>query len=114
METDFGSWLDHELSVHGWSQSEAARRGNISASTIQQVIAGTTRPGVKLCRGIARAFNMPAEDVMRRAGLLPLPPGATENDRRSLRDAMRKFERLTEQDQRRVSDLINRLLGDDE
>ena len=45
------------------SKSEAARRGRISASTVQQVVAGTTRPGVKLCQAIARAFDLPVEEV---------------------------------------------------
>lgn len=69
--TDFGLWIVQELDRRGWSRSEAARRGGISASIIDKVIGGHSNPGEKLCRGLARAFGMPAEEVMRRAGLLP-------------------------------------------
>ncbi len=67
----FRDWLAAELKTRGWSQSEAARRGEISASLVQQVMSGTTKPGKRFYRGIARAFGLPVEEVMRLAGDLP-------------------------------------------
>jgi hypothetical protein len=45
---------------------------------VDQVVNGQTRPGLKFARAVARAFEIPEEDVMRRAGILramtDLPP----------------------------------------
>lgn len=71
MGADFRDWLVFELKDRGWSQSEAARRGEISASLVQQVMSGTSRPGKRFYQGVARAFGIPVEEVMRRAGELP-------------------------------------------
>lgn len=109
METSFGEWLDQELAARGWSQSEAARRGGISASTVQQVVSGVTRPGVKLCRAVSRAFDLPIEEVMRRAGLLPPPPDATAGERRSLQELYKKIEKLNATDRQIVIDIVNRM-----
>ena len=61
----FADWLLAELEYRGWSRSETARRGGISASLIDQVTNGIGNPGIGFCRGIARAFDMPLEDVLR-------------------------------------------------
>jgi transcriptional regulator with XRE-family HTH domain len=68
---DFGLWMSREIEKHGWSRSEVARRGGISPSTIDKVINEFARPGPKLCQALAKAFDMPDEDVFRLAGLLP-------------------------------------------
>lgn len=109
MDTSFGEWLNQELELRGWSQSEAARRGGVAPSTIQQVVSGTTQPGPKLCKAVARAFGMPEEEVFRRAGLLPMPPNTTVDDQRSLQEFVKKFRRLSLEDKRYVIDLVNRL-----
>jgi len=70
-ETAFSEWLNNQLSDRGWSQSEAARRSGMSASAIQQVANGITKPGPRLCSGLARAFGLSTEEVYRLAGLLP-------------------------------------------
>ena len=108
METTFGEWLDRELAERGWSQSEAARRGRISASTVQQVVAGTTRPGVKLCQAIARAFDLPVEEVMRKAGLLPT---VTANDRQASAELCKKIDKLSESDRQIILSMVNRMGG---
>jgi len=70
----FADWLNDELTKRGWSRSEAARRGKISASMIDKVINGYANPGLDFCTGIARAFRLDPENVLRRAGLLPPQP----------------------------------------
>ena len=76
----FTNWLLQELDARGWSRSEAARRGRISASMFDKVINGHARPGLEFCKGVARAFGMPRpEEVMIRAGLLPPLPEETRN-----------------------------------
>jgi transcriptional regulator with XRE-family HTH domain len=80
MNEDFSSWLNALLDEKGWSRSEAARRGGISASMFDKVISGNAQPGLDFLRGIARAFGLSLEQVMRKAGILPafteLPDGA--------------------------------------
>lgn len=51
-----------------------------------------------LCLGIARAFNIPPEDVYRRAGLLPpLPDEPTQLQEKRLYDLYRRLpERIRE------------------
>lgn len=71
VETTFAQWLDQELLNRGWSQSEAARRGGFSSSTLDKVIGGYSRPGLVLCRGLSRAFGVSQDEVFRLAGLLP-------------------------------------------
>lgn len=71
MNEDFIAWLVQEMDQRGWSQSETARRGKISSQMINAVVNRQTGVGIPFCRGIAKAFGIPIEEVMRRAGLLP-------------------------------------------
>ncbi len=71
MRHDFVVWINRRLDELGWSRSEAARRGGISASALDKVISGHANPGLDFCQGLARAFRMPLEDVLRQAGILP-------------------------------------------
>jgi transcriptional regulator with XRE-family HTH domain len=67
---DFVTWLNHKLDEKGWSRSEAARRGGISASSYDKVIGGFAKPGIRFCKAVAVAFDVPEEDVFRLAGLM--------------------------------------------
>ena len=103
---DFVTWLNRELDERGWSRSEAARRGEFSPSMLDKVIGGFANPGLDFCRGIARAFNMPLEDVFRRAGILPelveLPDEAKSWGGR--------LQYLTEEDRRLAVELMDDVL----
>lgn len=89
MNEDFSSWLNALLNDRGWSRSEAARRGGISASMFDKVITGNAQPGLDFLRGIHRAFGLSLEEVMRQAGILPavgeLPEGWLELGHRLMR-----------------------------
>lgn len=61
-----------------WSQAELARRSGLSRTSISYVISGQANPGDALCRAIAKAFQIPIDDVYRVAGLLPVKPNADE------------------------------------
>lgn len=71
MENDFVTWLNREMERRGWNNSELARRADVSPSTLSKAISGYNRPGLELCVGVADAFGLPPETVLRRAGLLP-------------------------------------------
>jgi len=61
---DFSEWLVGELEKRGWSRTEAAKRGSISPSMYDKVINGHSKPGMKFIEGVAKAFKMPAAEVM--------------------------------------------------
>jgi transcriptional regulator with XRE-family HTH domain len=113
--TDFSLWLGKELDQRGWSRSEAARRGEISPSSLDKVMGGFGNPGVRFCRGIARAFQMSPEEVYRLAGLLPASSGsqrppAQMGNNLSDREAT-AFGRLGVTDQELVVAMTERLAG---
>lgn len=75
---EFIDWLREELNKRDWSQSELARRGNISASMVSMVLSGTSKPGANFCAGVARALNLSPEAVMQQAGILKKRPQQTQ------------------------------------
>lgn len=118
MNAAFGAWLDRELQARGWSQSEAARRGEMSSQMVNALVNGQANPGLDSCQGIARAFKIPLEDVFRFAGILP-----AQSKDRPVRDRMRVvyevdgdelvlqlWRALSPEDQRIVRDLMERLV----
>jgi transcriptional regulator with XRE-family HTH domain len=98
----FSEWIQNELDERGWSRLEAARRGGISASMFDKIINGYSKPGLKFCVGIARAFNMPAEIVLRRADLLPQRTEETP----VRREMLYLFDQLTEETQETVITML--------
>lgn len=113
MNLGFSVWLDKELSDRGWSQSEAARRGEISSQMINAVVNGQANPGLDFCKGISRALKIPLEDVFRLAGILPTR--AVRERRRIVYEvhgedlAMALWRALRPEDQELVRDLMERL-----
>lgn len=67
-------WLEQELHIRGWSIRELARRAELAASTVTDVINGKAKPGFQFCVSVARALHVAPVDVLRRAGLLPSLP----------------------------------------
>jgi transcriptional regulator with XRE-family HTH domain len=104
---DFVTWLNTELNARGWSRSELARRGGVSAEAISQAISGKTRPGLKLCRAVAKAFGLSLEEVQRRAGLLPTY-GAVPPRFKELGERLRK---LSNSDQQFILDTMEDVLN---
>lgn len=74
MEHTFPEWLEHQLKEQGISQAELARRAGVTRGAINGILQGARGPGVELCQGIARALNIPVQDVYEAAGLLPPDP----------------------------------------
>lgn len=60
-----------------WSNSDLARHAGVVPSTVSMILSEQKSPGLEFCLGVAKAFNLPPELVMRYAGLLPHKP---END----------------------------------
>ena len=71
MTTTFVAWLTTQMEARGWTQADLARHAKLGRATINRVLTGDRNAGPAVCAGIARAFDMPVEEVYRIAGLLP-------------------------------------------
>ena len=78
MET-FGEWLSKEMTRQGMNQSQLARRAGISRSTIKRIIDGERGIGRTSLGKIARALDLPPQELLRRTGYLPMER-VTEKD----------------------------------
>lgn len=63
------------MDARGLSQSELARRGGFTPTTVSRILGRERLPGVEFCRGVARAFGLTDIQVLEIAGL------ATDHDR---------------------------------
>lgn len=52
----------------------------MSQSLFSMVLSGKSGVGIDMCNGIARAFNLPPEIVLAKAGLIPSAPEQRENE----------------------------------
>ena len=66
----FNDWLLERLKENGWSQADLARRSGLTRGAISNYVNGRVPDEISL-RKIAKAFNMPPENVFRIAGVLP-------------------------------------------
>jgi len=82
MQEGFVTWVLGELEARGWSQAELARRASVTPAPISRMLSGQTESKPEVLAGIARAFGVPLEEILRRAGQLPpyvdLPDGAKD------------------------------------
>lgn len=71
MKSAFLAWLQTALQDKQWSISELARRSGVSQSHLSNIISGNRKASAATLTALARAFNLPAEMVFAKAGLLP-------------------------------------------
>jgi len=81
---EFSAWLLREMESRGWNQAEMHRRSGLSRTIISDVLQGKVSPGFEFCIAIGKALHLPAEQIMRLAGLLPLVPAKTEQHEKLL------------------------------
>jgi transcriptional regulator with XRE-family HTH domain len=67
----FANWLRQHIDERGWSVRETARRVGVSPTPISNILSGKGKPGLDVYRGLADAFQVRLEDVLRVAGELP-------------------------------------------
>jgi hypothetical protein len=95
--SNFIKWIIAEKDKRGWDDSMLAARANLSPAIMSLVLSEQRKPGLSFCKGIAKAFNEPPENILRMAGLLP-PLPAGENSP-WLDRLMTVVKRLSPQDQ---------------
>ena len=104
--TALKKWIQEGLTQHGWSQSELARRAKLSSTTVSDVLSGSAKPGLNFCKGVARAFGVRTEKVLRLAELLPPEPEETPTSR----ELLYMFMQLGDEDQERILDITRTFL----
>ena len=92
------SWLASQLGARDWNYSDLAEKSGLSPATISLVMKGERGVGPEFCNAVARALNIPPDEVFRQAGLLPPVP----EDSVSAEQALYLFRRLTVADQERI------------
>lgn len=100
IEMNFDEWLSGEMEKRGWSQSDLARHAGLSQAQVSRVANGLRPPGNDFCLAVAKAFRLPVEKVMRKAGLLP--PEGDKSDQKD--ELVYLFEQLKQAGQ---DDLVN-------
>jgi transcriptional regulator with XRE-family HTH domain len=71
---DFATWLNAEMDKQGLSFQQVAQRVGLSDTVLTGIMDGKVRPSAELCQRIAIVFDVPQEEVLGHAGLLPLKP----------------------------------------
>ena len=100
---EFVEWVQNQLDARGLKQADIARNQNITTAAVSKMMNRQARPGFEMCAAIAATFNLPLEEVYRRAGLLPLKPVAGILEER----AAYIFNQLPEEDQQEVLDYLD-------
>lgn len=67
----FTDWLNENMTKRNWSQYDLATRSGLSQAAISKVLSGERKPGIELCKRIAKAFDLSTSTVLQIAGLLP-------------------------------------------
>jgi transcriptional regulator with XRE-family HTH domain len=75
----FIEWFNQQLHKRGWTQGKLiAQSGNtkeerLSSAAVSRYSTGKMLPDAASCQKIARAFDVPVELVLRKAGLIDSP-----------------------------------------
>jgi transcriptional regulator with XRE-family HTH domain len=107
VSNDFLTWIIQESNKRGWQNSDLARHADISETTISRTLREERGPTLEFCRGIAQAFGMPAETILRMAGLLPSLPPEVEDER----EVIGLYRRLDGPVRRSMVETMRSLLG---
>lgn len=84
------TWVENKLVDRNWSIREFGRQVGISHTHAARIVNGESRPSISLCHDIADVFDVPRQEVMRIAGLLPPVPEMDAD----LEEALYLFEQL--------------------
>lgn len=94
----FMEWLQSELDKRNWSSYELTKRAGLSHSVMSKARLDKQPLGWEACAKIAKALDMPPEEVLRRAGYLPPVPTAEAE----LEELAHLFSQLSLDDRKRI------------
>lgn len=102
-----GKWLKLELQARNWSMSELARRSKLSHATVSNIVNGKRGISDLSLRSIAKALNMPPEQIYRIGGILPKARDASEEEE----ELLFLYNQLNDKDRQTILDMMNFLLS---
>ena len=88
----FASWLNEQLGQRGWTQgklilqSGSGDKEPLSSASVSRYSTGKMIPDIISCQKIARAFGLPVELVLQKAGLMESPSAETDWVQRVIAD----------------------------
>jgi transcriptional regulator with XRE-family HTH domain len=74
VKIDFPDWLRQQLDQRGWDQIELAYRSGVTPGQVSRILSGTRHAGPETCIALARALNLPREEVFQARGWLLAAP----------------------------------------
>jgi transcriptional regulator with XRE-family HTH domain len=106
VDKTFAEWLLEEMNRLDMTQAQLAKRAGISRTAVSNLLSHTRDPGPTICRAIARALDVPPEEVFRKAGLLPDKP----EDPPGLLELIHAYSQASDEERERILE-IARLLS---
>ena len=73
----FGIWIVEQMEARGWRTGELARAMGANKVVVSRIIHGGRGIGMKTARAMAKAFDMPMQEIFQHSGILPPPPKLT-------------------------------------
>ncbi len=105
LETRLAQWLNGELEKRGWSIRQAAQRGGVSPTAINNVLLGhQVRLGTY--KALARAFETPLMKILELAGEIPPRPEPVHDED----EVLRLYRRLDIRERRTVLAMLCSML----
>ncbi len=89
---EFIKYLEGGLAIRNWKQADLARKSGVSTGYISQILNGVRSPGVEFCKSIARAFGVPAENVLLIAGLIDAPSRGKSTKKQQIIEQMEQLD----------------------
>lgn len=74
MDNKFGKWLSNKLIDLDMKPADLTRLSGYDSGVLSNLINGRRQPSVDTCKTIAKALNIPLEEVYRAANILPARP----------------------------------------
>lgn len=101
-------WVNSQAEDKNLSFREIAKRGGISVASVSDAASGQS-VGFKVCKGLAKAFGVPEEKILRLAGLLPPEPEETPTSR----ELLYMFMQLDDENQKRIMSITRTFLEEE-
>jgi transcriptional regulator with XRE-family HTH domain len=99
MKKKFIDWLQKEIAEQRLTATELAHRADLYPSTVTRLLNFERDATPDTLAAIARALKIPAEEIFRRAGLLPdLPAPEDDATLRELMEMVQRYVHFVEAD----------------
>jgi transcriptional regulator with XRE-family HTH domain len=74
MNKPFGTWLSEKLDELKMIPADVTRATGLDSGVLSNIINNRRMPSVDTCKALAKAMNIPLEEVYRAADILPQKP----------------------------------------